>query len=450
VRGLGASDTFTIAELAAEGVIVWGIRRAPNGTPHATFWPTVPWSPALEDDRLPHPDLDRIARAAGEVHVVFVYTAPDGSPAVAALNWLRTVYPAASVFRYADSLGELLRSVFADDPLTQPYELVALRQTRSGRLELSGCQLFPRGAKRGDRHQLTVRCGPSDEHGTVFAVVAAASGRQFRLVSVESARLDPGIYRLTAELRRPGAVRFHGLPTRLRKDHRTWPDLIASVPAQLEAPRLVHLVCAIEVSGTDEQLHSRLDRVGQLIRSVTDTAGDHVRVSLISYGPHSFDRAEPEEPTLVLTWAQDPEKALFMLDRLQAQGTARSGYPRAAQLECVLAEIAERLSGQEGRPVLVTVGTRPAFPCRVDPVSEILPCPHRNDWRVALRRLREYRGIAFGAICDPGPAEEIWTHLGRDAFAHLDIVDVHGFAACLDLLGSTVERVPFPLVEPVR
>jgi hypothetical protein len=450
VRTLGASDTLTIAELAADGVVAWSVRRDLNGTPRATFWSAVPWSSAPEDDQISNPAMDRVIQAAGEVRVVFVYSAPDGSSATAALNWLRTTHPVVSVYRYAEPLGDLLRSVFADDPLTQPYELVTLRQTRSGYLELTGCQLFPSGAQRGDRRPLTVRCEPSDEYGTVFAVVSAAPMRQFRLVSVESANLDPGTYRLTAELRRPGAVRFHGLPAKLRKDDRRWSDLVAAVPVRLQTARRVHLVCAIEVSGNDDQLRDRLDRVDRLIRHVADTARDHLRVSLISYGPHSFDPIEPEEPTLVLTWAQDTAKTLATLEQLQAQGTARSGYPRAAQIECVLAEITERLNGQEGRPVLVMVGERPAFPSRVDPVSEILPCPHRNDWRLALQRLREYRGITFGAIRDPGPAEEIWTHLGRDAFAHLDIFDVRGFVACLDLLDSKAERVPFPLVEPTR
>ena len=146
----------------------------------------------------------------------------------------------------------------------------------------------------------------------------------------------------------------------------------------------------------------------------------------------------------MLTWAQSGAEALEQLWRLEGH-PADVGYPRAAQIECVLTEIAERLTGQEGRPVLVTVGSRPPFPPRVDPLTEIIPCPNRNDWRRALYLLMDHPGIAFGAISDRDPDGGVWTSLGTDAFAPVSAFDTRRFAAKLGLLSV---NIPFPLVGP--
>ena len=360
--------------------------------------------------------------------------------------WLRSAYPAAPAFECPDLLDDLLRQAIADVPLTRWYELVVLHRSRSGQLVLTGCQLFPPAAQRGDRRPLTIHCEPSDENGTVFAVITAEPERRFRLVSLTSAKLPPGSYPLTAELGRPGLVRFHGLPVELRPDQRSWPELVAAVPERLDLVESAHLICMVEVSGTSDQVLERLERIEQLVQLVADGAKDRLTVSLISYGPHSVDRGGPEVPLRVLTWAGGSDAALAALGQLRERGAAEPGYPRAAQLECVLAEVADRLTAHDGRPFLVAVGLRPAFPSRVDPDSEIIPCPMRHDWRRALQQLREHPGIAFGAIHD-GPWEEIWNELGHDAAARMDAVNTRGFAADLGLLSLTVQHVPFPLVD---
>jgi hypothetical protein len=337
--------------------------------------------------------------------------------------------------------------MIVDDVLTQWYELVVLRRTRSGRLVLEGCQLFPPSAQRGDRQPFTIRCEPGGEDGTVFAVVTCEPPRDFSLVSVESASLAPGSYDLTAELMRPGLVRFHGLPSELRADHRSWAELMASIPARIDLYQPAHLVFAVEVSGTAEQVQERLFRIEQLIRLVA-SAQDQTRFSLLSYGPHSFDRRVPEEPVRTMTWASASDEALAALEDLTNREATDTSYGRAAQLECALTKVATRITERHGRPVVVTVGSRPAFPHRLDPVSEILPCPHRNNWRRALQQIGTRRGISFGAIHDAGPNdEEFWHRLGGDAIAHLKAVNIRRFAASLGLLSLTVQPVPFPIVE---
>jgi hypothetical protein len=337
--------------------------------------------------------------------------------------------------------------MIVDDVLTQWYELVVLRRTRSGRLVLEGCPLFPPSAQPGDRQSFTIRCEPSDGSGTVFAVVTYDPPRSFRLLSIESASLIPGRYDLTAELVRPGLVHFHGLPAALRADHRSWQDLVTAVPSRIDLLRPTHLVCAVEVSGTADQVQERLFRVEQLIELVA-AEERNLSVSLISYGAHSFDRRVPEEPPRMLTWAAASDEALSALGNLSDSDVSEAGYARAAQLECALAKVAERLTAQHGRPVLVTVGSRPPFPHRMDPVSEILPCPGRRNWRHALQQIGTRRDITFGAIHDHGPSdEEIWHRLGRDAIAHLNAVNIRRFAASLKLLNLVVQPVPFPILE---
>ena len=74
------------------------------------------------------------------------------------------------------------------------------------------------------------------------------------------------------------------------------------MPPQFETPEPAHLICAIEVSSPGKQVLERIDRIEQLIRHVANDADERLLVSVISYGPHSFDRSAPEVPTSILSW----------------------------------------------------------------------------------------------------------------------------------------------------
>lgn len=356
-------------------------------------------------------------------------------------------------------LGEALADVLRHDPLTLSYELLVQRRAADGYLDNLTIMLFPRGARRGDREDIALLCERSDAGGTVFAVVARDDLLAYQLVSKQSAAFPPGTYGVTAELVQPGRVRFTGLPVDLHDDPRDWAEIARSVPSQLTHAAPAHLIVAIESSGEEPDVRERIGRAEQLIRCVSPHPDIQVRFSLLSYGPHAVHRTDPDVPVTSLAWGEDAAGILESLQWLSERIPAPAGYPAAAQIECMLAEVVTRLGtpgGGEDRPVLVTIGARPAFPSQVNS-SRIIPC-RKHDWRAELLRLQRYQGIAFGAIRDrspggghnggqsaPGaPDNEVWMHLGATVFTWLDTVDVPGFAAALGLASSSPPSMPLP------
>ena len=406
-----------------------------------------------EDERLTIANARTADLIVGPAHPVRVGASLDEPTAKLAFDRPHAVHLQAPVFENDEPLDDQLGRTIADDTLTHAYELVVLRRTGSGRLMLGGHQLFPHSARRGDYKTFTIRCGPSDENGTVFAVVAVEGVRDFQLVSVESGNIFPGTYEVTAELLRPGLVQFHGLPAELRLEHRSWAELVDAIPAKIDLAEPAHLVCALEVSGTANQVQERISRIEQLVGLVTENSERELAFSLVSYGSHSFDWKVLEDPAKALTWASGADTVMSALRELRDRGPVETGYKRAAQIECMLAKVASRLGVQHGRPVLVTAGSRPPYPQRMDARTEILPCPQRNDWRRALQRIRALPGTAFGAICESSRTvdergdEDIWPRLGNDAIADLNAVNIRRFAADLGLLSPAVQPILFPIVE---
>jgi len=338
--------------------------------------------------------------------------------------------------------------------LTEEYGLVALRRSRSGSLYFDRVPLFGPGADTGYTVGFTVGCLPSDGNGTVFATFAESPADPEappRLLIMQSGDIPPGTYRLTAELLHPypGHVRFRGLPVTLHEDLRTWDEITAAVPPRLSAGTgPAHLIAAIEFSGEPAIVLRRIERVVALFEHVAEASVEPVSYSVITYGPHHINSNRdtyPEIPVRALAWAGSLESALDTLEGLARHGALPRGYPFAAQLECVLAELASRLTGREGRPVLVTAGARPPHPPRTDPETSYIPCPEHNDG-LAIRRWLEGRhaGMSFGAIRDPGREDSLWEQLGTDvtngAFYAPD------FAARLRLTGQPVPHLPLPLL----
>ena len=188
-----------------------------------------------------------------------------------------------------------------------------------------------------------------------------------------------------------------------------------------------------------------LDRAHQLISNVASGAEGPVRFSLLAYGAHPHDLRLDDHPVTVLAWAKPAQAVLAHLPVLLEHARARPDrYTRAANIECMLAEAARLLQAPQrrageghpaGRPVLVTVGSRLAFPAYIDPQSEILPCPWRHDWHSFFRWLAEdHKEMTFGAIYDGDQDAEVWRLLGQDASADLKALDARQFAADLRLL----------------
>jgi hypothetical protein len=341
--------------------------------------------------------------------------------------------------------------------LPESYSVAGLRRSRSGSLQLDTIELFPPGAATGARRAFTARCVPSDERGTVFAVLAEPETRSNQLPelrSMQSAKVPPGMYQVTAELLypNPGHVQFHGLPAAPSEDLRPWQEIVSTVPGRLPVDGgPVHLIAAIEVSGPDDRtVRERLDSVRRLVRHVAAEARNCVCYSVMTYGPHSINPNNPEFPEVpvaTLTWANTAGDALEALDLIGRRGPAPFGYKGAAQLECMLTDLDGNLTGEEGRPVVITVGARPPHPPRVDPATKIIPCPHRRDWTVPLTRLKtRHAGIAFGSIRDAAPPDELWRVLGANATTLDDDFDSR-FARRLALTSASALPIALPLLS---
>ncbi|MDN3351449.1 hypothetical protein [Actinomadura sp. DC4] len=441
VTDLAGARRLSVADVGVDGITVFELHRDELGTTRGRGRRALRWA---TDEALSADSVQRAARGAPDSTVALVCS-HSASHTERAMEWLRTAHPAAQAFTCTDlEVDVLLREIVEQEPLHQAYDLVVLKQnTGTGRLEL-GCEpLFSIGARRGETAVLTVRCAPSDDRGTAFAVVTWG-GRGPRPLSIDVAKLVPGGYEITAELERPGRVRLTGLPG-LARDTRDWADIAALVPPELSPPAgPAHLICAAETNGTETVVGERLGRIRQVIDAVSAESPEHLQVSLLAYGAHSYDWSVPDEPVQVVCWADSPASALKSLTRLEGRPVTDEGYRHAAQLEDMLAEVVQRLDRARGTgdTALLVLGDRPAHPPRAHP-SEILPCPHRHDWESSLRRLRA-RGVRLGAVCGR-PAHRSWHHLGDGAPADLDAVDVRRLTADLGLTMPPSGRAPFPL-----
>ncbi|HET7012630.1 MAG TPA: hypothetical protein VFI65_01895 [Streptosporangiaceae bacterium] len=445
VKSIDDLGALMIIELADDGIVAWKVIRDQNGTPAAQSRAPLPWSSFYRDGVLSEEDVRKIAKAGSAAQLVYVGTSTH-TQAVEAYEMLRSGQPEVAGFQGAVSLDEVLREVITNDPLTRWYELVVLQAAPTGRAVLATYPLFPPGAISGDSQPFVARCARSDIKGTAFAVVATKlKQRQFQLVSVQTAKVPPGSYSLTAELRRPGVVRFHGLPSRLEDSDQRWNELIGSVPSRIEKVSASHLICLIEVNGGQDEVEERINQVEGLLSEVADGFDGQLRVSILSYGSHAVDFGHLDEPVITLCWADPVEVAFDALRDLRGFAFDAQRYGRAAQLECALVEVTKQLTSDLGRPVLVTIGRRPPFPARVD-ASHIIPCPNRHDWRLALRRLGQYPGITLGAVHE-GLDPDIWGQFGRDALDAVDSFYAKRFAVDLQLSGSAFTYVPFPIID---
>lgn len=439
---LGGNARFTVAEFGADGPTVWRVYRDENGTPRAE-------QPRVRASAMRDPDA-----FYREVDPAFIVRTAAALPddLLGLLPGTRGV----PVYECRTPLEDQVREAIRDSPLVLGYELAVLRQVPSGRpdagrLVLAGHQLFPPGVTRGHRAVVRVRCEPTDGDGTVFAVVTRErrpdlppSAQPLRPVHVQYAVVPSASYEVTAVLTRPGRVLFQGLPAQLGKFPGSWDDLVSQIPDRLAAPEPVHLVCLVEVSGGDDRLELRIDRLAQLLDEADKGAGQ-LSVSVLAYGPHSVAWSVDEQPVDVRAWAAPAPRAEQGLRGLSGRKADDREYRRAAQLECALDLAARHLTGRHGRPVIVVAGGRPPHPHAMDTRTTIIPCPDRVDWKRQVDRIGAL-GASFGALRDQDARGEAWRPLGRDAAATVDDpVDMQDFATRLGLR-EAAQTVPFPFI----
>jgi len=456
---LSGSATFTVAEFAVGAASIFEISRDEHGTPSA-----VRWRYACEDGALQVEGEDRWSGAMADperfyrcVAPRFIVRTPQPLPSGLA-GLLSGPRPGVPVYTCEAPLAELLRAAVRESPLVLGYELAVLKrgpasQTGPARLVLTGQPLFSPGETQGRQVSIRVTCEPTDAEGTAFAVVTREprpdlprQAQQLRPLQIQAAVVPPGSYDLTAVLVRPGQVRFQGLPAALGSPGRSWEELERLVPGQLATQEPVHLGCLIELCGGDDRLKQRLYRLEELI-SRAQIGARPLRVSVVAYGAHGVAWKVEDAPPEIRAWAAPGDQAINALRGLVGRQPDEREYQRAAQLECALALVRERLAATGGRPVIVTAGGRPAHPPGLDTSSLIIPCPRWVDGMSELGRLLGMPGITLGALRDPTCRGGIWDQLGQHAVATVDdAVDMESFAAGLGLCVAT-QTVPFPVIE---
>jgi hypothetical protein len=446
LEGLENGTAFKVVEFGSGGVTVWTISRDALGTP-APRQVTLTDGPAADptdfyNDRL-RPLLD------GRLLLVATTDASFPRDVVQMLCYDASV----PVYDCMSSLKDHIRSVITASQLRTFYELLVLRQGADGELAFDLHPLFPPDAASPYAVDFTVRCAPTDAHGTVFAVVTrlpSATGIPTapsppHPIELQSAVVTPGTYHVRAELMRPGHVDFQGLPVKLEPDRRRLQEIVRLVPKRLKPSEAAHLVCMLEVSGGPDSLEHRIERLEHLIRTAEE-GGRPLKVSVVTYGPHAVERNVPEDPAAALAWATTTTMAVRTLREIKGRRAPEREYRRAAQVECALRTVTSRLTARDGDPVLVTVGSRPPHPSKVDLVTEIIPCREKVHWQHELTRLRtSLPELRFGALSGKGALGDVWRELGRDAYAEVDVVDMPTFAAQLGLRGPA-QVVPFPIM----
>ena len=440
---LAGNSAFIVAEFGIMGATIWRLYRDENGTPMAE-------QPRVAQSVMKDPDT--FYRDVGPAFIVRTSAAlPDY------LFDLLATARGVPVYECRTPLEDQIRKAITQSPLVLGYELAVFKQVPAGRpdagrLVLTGHQLFPPGVTQGYRVAVRVRCEPTDGDGTVFAIVTRErrpdippGNQALRPVHIQSAVLPAGTYEVGAELTRPGRVLLHGLPASLSKFSGSWDNLRHQVPDRLAPAEAVHLVCLIEVSGDDDRLKLRIDRLAQLIDEAEQGSGQ-LNVSVIAYGPHSVAWRVDEQPVAVRAWAAQGTRAVQELRGLSPRRQDEREYRRAAQLECALETVARHLSDRDGRPVIVTAGGRPPHPPGMDIRTTIIPCPERVNWKWQVDRIANFRP-SFGALRDAGAHGEVWRTLGQDAMATVDdAVDMPDFAARLGLRAGA-QLVPFPFID---
>lgn len=447
VAKASGSRPLTVLELTASGSVTFHVTCDEIGVAAIRRSEPVTWESMGYAGSVPIPsgDLIIVDRAMG---------ASRAAPALRRLRaarpdapaWEAPAWDAAALETAATSVAGLLAEAAAGIPIRQDYELLAVRaDPGANRVRLTSEPLFAAGASRGAVATATIARERPGTGQTVLAVVARG-GDTPRLLSAGRVPLPPGRHRIRAELLGPGLVGFTE-PAGVAPYGGSVPDLIAAVPRSTNTVERAHLICAIEVSGAASAVAARLYRAERLIKSLYKQLPEpgQLAVSVIGYGAHRFDRRRPQQGVIVTDWMAPAVKALRSVGWL---GAADLGYPNAAQIEDMLAEVTRRLIPGPAEPpptALLVVGTRPPHPARVS--DGLLPCPFGYDWQRRLDVLTGLPHVRVAAIRDDLAAagSAAWAQLGVTTLLALDSVDEDALGAALGFVVPALPDTPFPL-----
>ena len=442
---------LNVVDVGRRGIATFDITRDLLGTPRNHPHQMRQWD-ELGNAEMSERSVVRAARLRNGVSDLLVCTHPDGALAGRAMDLLMTAHPESSALIEPDArVADLIDAAIADTPLYRPYELVVQTFDEEHRLNLGTIPLFAAGARRGDTAEVTAQFQSAAGRNTVLAVVTWVD-RQPHLVTKLSAALPYGRRSLTAVLTGPDKIAFQDLKTVPAEE--PWSDLVAQASRDPYRPSdRTHLICAVEVSGPDEQFLERLSRIRQLITTLSKRVPPHMLwVSLIRYGAHSTEYQRRRDPAPEHLWAASADQVLGELAELERRGPDPTGYPWAAMVEEVLALVAGYVPATgtgAGLTGLVFVGDRPPYPPRQGR-SRLIPCPQHLDWRESVDQLRRRPEMAIGAICDRPPErlDRSWHDICDVPPAHLETVDVRGLIDDLRIGGPAPVHLLFPLARP--
>ncbi|MGW0811077.1 hypothetical protein [Nonomuraea sp. NPDC002799] len=437
VRALQGPRHLNVVELGAAGITTFDVHRDASGTPCAATGLILPWRELGTP-----PERRRIAQTAGGVSdeaVIVVCSAPGEELPELAASWLSELRPGSVSTRVPGlPVAALLREIVADEPLQQPYGLLARTpDPLGGAPRFAAVTVFPAGAARGATAEVVVRASGE----AVFAVLSMIEG-QPRPVAVRVADLPPGRQQVRLVLGGPGSVDFASA-TPFVEDDQGWAELaVGAWPLFGTHGGRIHLVVGLETCGSQALVTRRIDLVRRVIREAAAGITECL-VSLVPYATHSYDWQVPERPVRPRCWLAAPEGALTALERLAAEPVYPDGYRDAAQVEDMLAMVVTRLGeGSPGRTVLLTAGDRRPHPPGRH--GQLLACPNRYDWNRQTTWL-ERAGVVFGAITEND--DPIWAVLGASSRAPMDASGVTRLCTDLGLATAGLGRIPFPLIE---
>jgi hypothetical protein len=207
-------------------------------------------------------------------------------------------------------------------------------------------------------------------------------------------------------------------------------------------PRPVDLVCAIELAGDESAVGRRRDLVRELLTYMTNENpnGQQLRVALLGYSDHDFDRSHEYRPVVRGSLLGTLPSALSTLSRFKGDNTR---YPSAASLEDMLHEAHVMLARSDAGRLLLVAGGRRAHPT-VQGADLVLPCPLRYDWRATARRLADSR-VSVLAVVDTAPGQvamaEFWAPVAGAGVHTLDDASAARIAADLSLTFRQEQQV---------
>ncbi|MGW3017378.1 hypothetical protein [Streptomyces longwoodensis] len=341
----------------------------------------------------------------------------DGAPPAARLE-----LAAGDAYDIDGVLASLVRRV----PLRHGYALLTRAADGAGPEALP---LFPPGLVVPDageiRASVRLTGPPGAASGACVLPLVSARGprlRDWAVVHTGQTDARPGRQtEVTVVMDSSGRLRFtapRGVVETLLDE-----DVLLGRPApdQDQTPD-VDLLILLERGGSMSDLARRTElllRVLARLEGARPAAGA-LRVGLLAYGPHVFDprrKGDREQDTVTREGPTEPAVLARTVQRLLP--TPR-GHAFAAPLEDALAEAASWPWREEGRRVLLIVGSRPPHPARQER-DTALPCPHGLDWQAALDVLRVRLGVLVfsvrdwlplrGALAAEDPA---WRRASRD------------------------------------